>query len=175
MKKRNILTLQQRKDINHKYKNGYSCPEIAKQYKCGYSSIYRWIKDDILYKSLKGIRKKRIGKPHKKHKPHKRGQERKTHKKGLERKKHKIGKDRKKHVYKKNKDKYHHLKEKMISLYKELGSAAKVSKALAKDFDAKLSREAVLRRIPQELRGKNRKNKKSTSSPGAMLLKKKVK
>jgi len=160
LKKGRRIEMDDRIKINEMYKDGYRIIDIKEKFKCTPSAIYRWINDDILYKSLEGIRKRRIGKPHKKHKPHKRGTERKPHKKGLERKKHKIGKERKKHVYKKNKDKYHYLKNKMISLYKELGSAAKVSKALMKDFDVKLSREAVLRRIPQELRSKNRKNKK---------------
>jgi len=139
------LNRKNRININKAYSNGERRIDIARQFNVAERTVDRWKNDDILYKSLIGIRKKRIGRPHKKHKKH------------IVIKK---GDRRKKHVYKKNNDKYHHLKEKMIELYKELGSAAKVSKALMKDFDVKLSREAVLRRIPQELRSKNRKNKK---------------
>ena len=138
-RKKYHLNLNERKSINQDFKRGLWVHELKKKYNCVNSTIYRWINDKMLHKSINGIRKKRICKPYKSRK---------------------SGKDRKNHAYKKNKDKYHHLKEKMISLYKELGSAAKVSKALTEDFNVKLSREAVLRRIPQELRSKNRKNKK---------------
>lgn len=145
------VTSEEKLNINKSYKNGLSISELIIKFGRAPTTIYSYIDDDNLYRSLNRIRKKRTGRPHKPHKPHKKGLERKKHNRGPAKKPYKRGSERKKRITKKN-AKYFEIARKVADLYIKHGSSTKVQKELLKD-GIKMTPATILKRV-REIKNK---------------------
>ena len=133
------LCVKDRIKIHTLHKMGFGISAIQKKIGCANRTVYFWINEQNLYKSLMGIRKK-----HKKHiikfrtsKPHK-----------------------KTHVIPHRTKKYKHLTDIIIKLYKEGNTYKEIRKILLDKYNMKLCEASISKRISKEVKKEVKEMKK---------------